>query len=233
MRDQYWYGDAKVSSVLDLPGFYLEWMGRGWSAMSEGREEQSLIDRASLLQMLLQAQVRTPSEIDFLRGETYALLPPMLVPRFIIKDKPTSQEAMNMLNMRYGLVHLNAEGNVNASISWGVIAEAYVNFAIPGVIGVGLFMGTLIGFLERQTVNRYALSLPVLLGIVTMVTLVNIELDLTYLATILFQSFIALTLVYFAIEYRVKRKRKGSQAGLADKRLSLNNYKPRRVDRRP
>ena len=33
MRDRYWYGDNRMTSVVDVPGFYLEWFGRGFSRL--------------------------------------------------------------------------------------------------------------------------------------------------------------------------------------------------------
>lgn len=212
MRDQYWGGEAQLTSVLQVPGLYVQWIDRGLSATAEDRGGQSVVERASLLQMLLLAQGQTPKPHPFLNGETYAFLLPMLVPRFLWPDKPVSQSAMNMLNLRYGLVTLDEYGRIRTAIGWGVIAEGYVNFGYLGVIGVGLLMGTFMGFMERRALGQHALSLPTLLAIITMTILINVEADLTYLLTILWQSFIAVGLIYVGL--RLRRSRQGRLAVL-------------------
>ena len=206
MRDRYWgTGSSGVSSVLQIPSFFIEWFGTGLTAMAKGSEGQSLTDRASLLNMLLQAQVKTPALIDYLYGETYALLPPMLVPRFINPDKPVSQAAMNLLNIRYGL--MTEEGTQSTAIGWGLIAEAWVNFGYFGVISIGALVGYFTGALNRWSVGQSALSLPTLYAIAAMTNMSSVEQDLTYLCTILFQSFIAVLIFLSAFKLLLKREK--------------------------
>ena len=212
MRDEYWMGDSHLTSIIQIPGLYVQWIDRGVNALVEDRGGQSLIERSSLLQMLLRAQAETPQRLDYLYGATYALLPPMLVPRFLWPDKPVSQAAMNMLNLRYGLVALDQEGNIRTAIGWGVIAEAYINFSLSGVIGVGLLMGAFMGWIEGRSLGQPAVSLPTLLAIITMVTLINLEADLGYLITILFQSYISILLVYWLLRLR-RRHQQGPGIG--------------------
>ena len=164
-----------------------------------------MFERSSLLQMLLNAEAMTPTRIDFLYGETYALVPSMLLPRFIWPDKPTSQSAMTMLNLRYGLLELNKTGQVTTSIGWGLIAEGYVNFGFLGVAGIGLLTGLFSGGMERWSAGRPLFSLPTLLAIISMVTLITLENDLSYLITVLWQSFIALAIVFYVLARRRRR----------------------------
>lgn len=214
MRDQYWDGDSQLTSVLQVPGLYVQWIDRGLTVLAAGSEGQSLVERASLLQMLLLAQGQTPQIHPYLDGETYAFLLPMLVPRFLWPGKPVSQSTMNMLNLRYGLVTLDQYGRIKTAIGWGVIAEGYVNFGYPGVIAVGLLMGAFMGFMERRALGQPALALPTLLAIITMTVLINVEADLTYLVTILWQSFIAVALVVVGLGLRRRRRERLALANM-------------------
>ena len=210
MRDKYWDNGAArstVSSVFQVPIIYGEWIADGIDAMNEDRQYQSLGERVSLLNMLLMAQTRTPSEVDFLYGETYKPLLTILIPRFIDPTKPVSQISMNMLNVRYGLVSLGANDEVRTAIGWGVIAEGFINFSYWGVIGVGLLLGAFMGLIERNAIGKSALSLQMLLAIITLLTMINLEVDLTYLVSILWQSFIVIFFIYLILRFRRRKYR--------------------------
>ena len=47
----------------------------------------SVFERASLVHILLLVRRATPDFIPYLEGETYALLPSMLVPRFVVMNR--------------------------------------------------------------------------------------------------------------------------------------------------
>lgn len=208
MRDKYWndgISGSTVNSIFQVPVFYSEWVASGIESIAEDRQYQSLSDRVSLLNMLLMAQARTPSEIDFLYGETYKPLLTILVPRFVDPTKPVSQISMNMLNVRYGLVTLGADDEIRTAIGWGVIAEGFINFSYWGIVGVGILLGTFMGVMERLAFGKSALSLQVLLAIITLLTMINLEVDLTYLVSILWQSFIVVIVIYMILRFR-KRK---------------------------
>ena len=170
--------------------------------MAEGTTGQNALDRASLLQMLVRAQDRTPRDLEFLYGKTYALLPVLLIPRFLEEDKPASQAVMNMLNIRYGLGVQDDLGNIKTWIAWGIISEAFVNFGMLGVAGMGLIMGTLCGMMTRLALASDAASLKAIFAVVSLGSFINLEYDFTYLCTILFQSFfVAVVMAAFAQMY--------------------------------
>ena len=70
----------------------------------------------------------------------------MLIPRFLDPEKIASQAAMNLLNIRYGL--LTAEETQKTAAGWGLVAEAYANFGRLGVIGVGFVLDCCAGLLS-------------------------------------------------------------------------------------
>lgn len=199
MRSKYWQegsNSSAVNSVLDVPAIAIEWLGVGVRTLLSDVEAPSVIERASLYQMLLRVQRLTPNFIPYLEGETYALLPKMLVPRFLSPDKTASQAAMDLLNIRYGL--LSFEGAAATAIGWGLIAEGFANFGHVGVFGVGLLLGFFCGLLMRISAGASALSRPTLLAIVGMMCLINLEADMASLVTNLLQSTIAI-LIFFGV----------------------------------
>jgi hypothetical protein len=211
MRAKYWGPDTNyggVSSAIQLPGLAAEWVGQGIKAIAFSEVEQSAFERTSLLQMILRVQAVTPESIDFLYGETYALLPAIMVPRFIESDKPASQAAMTLLNYRYGIQTLE-ESSVTA-IGWGLVPEAYANFGYAGVIGIGLVMGFFCGWLAAWSARAEVVSLPTLFSIAAMMILINIEVDFIQIASTLIQVFVSV-LVFTAL-YRWLTQRHGPRA---------------------
>ena len=192
MRTKYWeQGQSvnRISSLVQLPEVAMEWFAAGLKELGSDAERRSALDRTSLLPLLLRAQQLTPQYVDYLRGETYALLPGMLVPRFLSPNKTRSQAGMDLLNIRYGF--LTVEGVASTAIGWGLIAEAWANFGYWGEILIGLFVGALAGALTRWSAGASAVSRPTLLAIAAMIALLNLEADLAGLVTTLLQSFAA------------------------------------------
>lgn len=199
MRNRYWRqggGGAAGSSIVDLPQRATEWFTLGLESLGSPSRTSSAIDRASLLQMLLRVQRFTPDFIDYLKGETYMLVPEMLVPRFLNPDKPISKAGMDLLSIRYGLMSI--EGAETTTIGWGLIAEAYANFGTWGVAIMGLLVGLAGGSLTRWSARDSSVSVPTLMAVSAMIGMVNLEQDFASLITSLLQSFAAvLVLVIF------------------------------------
>jgi hypothetical protein len=206
MRDKYWYGgraSEAASSVIEVPAVLVEWVGTGVAALASGDSGQSLMDRASLLDMLLRAQRLTPRYIGFFEGESYRFLPAMLVPRFLSPDKVQSQAGMELLNIRYGIQ--TAEGASVTAIGWGPIAEAYANFGYLGVIGVALLLGAFAGAMARWSAGASPVSLATLLTINVMMKMINLETDLSYLIINLWVSSVSV-FIFFGVLTLFRRR---------------------------
>jgi hypothetical protein len=208
MRGKYWnVKDGSEVSTTDVPGLLIEWFSAGIDAIRTGRTEQNFIDRASLMYILLRVQHFTPDQIPFFDGKTYMLLPQFLVPRFLNPDKPTSQTALAMLNIRYGLQ--TRVTSRSTTIGWGVISEAFANFGYNGVVGVALIYGALAGLFTRISVRASPLGLATLLSVAALITMINLEADLAYLLTNLFQALISGTAFFLLLKF-LKNVNKGS-----------------------
>jgi len=216
MRAKYWIEDTNYGpsiSMFEIPSFLAEWTGNGLDAIAHGEVAANALERASLLQMLLFAQEMTPAVVDYLHGETYALLPAILVPRFIDSSKPASQVGMDLLNIRYGL--LTIEGASVTAIGWGLLAEGYANFGYWGVLLMGAAIGLLCGTLAWWSADKEVVSVPTLMSIATMMTLINVEIDFIQAVSALLQAYGAV--IIFLLLYGwlvIRQQRRASLAML-------------------
>jgi hypothetical protein len=212
IRNQYWDPDnqsLKNSSIVQVPGMMVEWFAAGIGGTvskalgSRQREGNSLLERTSLLHMVLAVQEATPSIIPYLEGGTYALLPSMLVPRFLQPDKTESQAGLNLLSVRYG--RQRAEDTYKTTLGWGMVAEAYANYGNPAVIVVGALFGAFCGLLMRLSATAAPLSLAMLMAIASTLALCNLELDVSSLVVSILQTYGGIFL--FAALPRVVKRR--------------------------
>jgi hypothetical protein len=208
MRDKYWYAGKNYGeqiSITEVPARMAEWAVIGLTAIVSGEKYSSAVDRASLLSLFLQVQRLTPDYVPPLAGASYAVVPQMLVPRFLDSDKITSQAAMSMLNLHFGFQ--TEEGTQSTAIGWGLIAEGYANFGRLGVIGVALILGLLCGSLERWSAGAPIISLPSLVAVTAMTDLINAEGDAAGLVTTLFQSIISVSVVFWCLKSLASNRR--------------------------
>jgi hypothetical protein len=204
MRQRYWArGEAPVS-LAETPSRLLEWSAAGVTSLTTSDRSASVVDRAALLHLLLRVQRLAPTYVPYLNGESYALMPYMLMPRFVEGGKIASQAAMRMLNVRFGIQ--TEQAAQTTSIGWGLIAEAYGNFGNFGVLAVGFLIGIFGGLLTRISEGRPAASILSLIAISGMVMLINLESDLSYFVVNFAQSTGALLILYLAISSFAARK---------------------------
>jgi len=145
MRQVHWQGGTKekIASIGQLPLFYGEWIGYALQADRIAKDthirKNTIFERASLMHMLSLAVDRVPRDIPYLKGETYIDIPALLLPRFIWKNKPSGNVATQRLGVYFGLVSVNDFTSV--SIAFGMLAEAYINFGVLGIIGLASVFG--------------------------------------------------------------------------------------------
>jgi hypothetical protein len=196
MRRVYWAPhtqNLEQTSLLQIPGMIADWFAFGIAAIGTDQRGPDVLERASLLHMVLLVQRMTPDYVPYLEGETYALLPSMLVPRFLEPEKVQSQAVLNLLSVRYGLQYV--ESAAATTIGWGMVAEAVANYGFAGVIVVGFLFGVFCGFLMRLSTGAAPLSLPMFITIAATLGLLNVEMDFSYLAVTLAQTLAAVVVV--------------------------------------
>jgi len=145
MREIYWKENAirEKPSIDRILSFYTEWIGYGLQAERIERDTRvrqgTIFERASLMHMITLSVDRVPREIPHLNGETYLDIPAAIIPRFLWKNKPHTNLSTHRIGIYFGLV--NSEDITKVAIAFGMLAEAYINFGILGVIGFGVISG--------------------------------------------------------------------------------------------
>lgn len=91
---------------------------------------------------------KTPREVPFWNGETYASIPYMFIPRALWPDKP-SRHFWNKYGRVYGVL---SEDDYQTSVGVGYLAEAYMNFGFFGMYICSIFFGFFMAMLEKISI---------------------------------------------------------------------------------
>jgi hypothetical protein len=211
MRTRYWNEDNELTSAVRLsqiPAFYIEWANVSYDAIAEnqtsdvsgpkgepahGNKNLTLLDRIDNLQNLLfVVDAMETDHIAPLHGATYAVIPPLLIPRIFWPDKPRSHEGQVLLNVHFGRQDLNS--TLITYVAWGLLPEAYGDFGpILGAICLGGALGLGFAWAEKFTARKLLLSTEGFLSLSLQMNLMNsFEMVASVLVTSTFQSFIVI-----------------------------------------
>jgi hypothetical protein len=197
MRDR--YANTTVTIQI-MPQLFTEWFQIGINDLtSDTVQASSVAERASLLNQMIRVQQWTPERVPYLNGETYTYMPAMLVPRLINPSRSPTQIVMNLLDVRYGF--LSVEQTKVTAVGVNVVPEAFANFGYLGIVFIGLIFGVFTGYFTALSISRSATALPTLLAIATTIIVTDLEADLSYLASVLFQTFIGIAAFYFGVTF--------------------------------
>jgi hypothetical protein len=177
MRNVYWAGEeSKPVTLATVPQFYWDWFSYGFAEVgslagivSGPKDEDSptsVFERSGNLHMLLLVQKKTPNEVPYFNGATYAPIPRLLIPRFIDDQKGISHAGNVMLTVNYGLQTI--EQTASTSIGWGLLPEAYANFGYIGIAGLAVVLAFFYALITNLTVGVPMTSLRFVLGLLIM-----------------------------------------------------------------
>jgi hypothetical protein len=192
MRDEYWnFHNYKPVQLWEAPEFYEKWVNTGLKVMSRPRDETdpwTLSERMSLVHLLMMVQLQTPDRRPYLNGETYAIIPSVLMPRLINPKKPVAHEGSHILSIYYGLQ--TREGTETSTIAWGPLIESYANFGWLGIVGLAAVVGVLYGWVAKWSSDVPILSLRMLIAIVFTAMALQVEWTAGVYVSALFQSLV-------------------------------------------
>ena len=229
MREQYWTQEGEQAPQFTLgqmPRHYAEWFQASYDAIGPGSanstlleernqrsKAQSLLERINNLQNLLFViDAMDAGHLPSLGGETYSLIPPLLVPRIFWPDKPRSHEGQVRLNVHFGRQDLNA--TFQTYIAWGLLPEAYGNFGPrAGAVFLGVCLGLLFAWLENFTARKLLLSLEGFIAFTVLLDMAaSFEMVASVLVTTIFQSVILLIVVSVPFVERTILRRPGANS---------------------
>jgi len=196
IRDR--YSDVNMTAEL-TPVLFSQWFEIGLDTLQHETKHASVADRATLLPQMIRIQQWTPSHVPYLEGETYTYLPAMLVPRIINPNRAATQVVMNMLDVRYGF--LTAEQTKETAVGVNIVPEAFANFGYIGVGVLAILFGIFTGYFTRLSLGQDATSLPTLLAIAVLVTVIDLEADLSYLVSMLYQTCLAVAVFHYGLHF--------------------------------
>lgn len=247
MRKEYWGEDRSERPTLkpwQYPAFFAEWARCSMDAAVKGRagggeEPESLLERANTIYLLLQAQEMSPSEVPFLHGATYAIIPGSVIPRIFWARKVSPHDSTTMLNVHYG--NQTWEEAQVTSIGWGMLNEAYANFGYAGCVALAVLLGTFYGLVTRWSVGFSSTSMRTFIGIFTMSFAIQTEMSAAVYISAYLQGLVALWVAVriFAIRHSLgvvpaglrsgRRRRVFSKRGVAtgESRGKQNEEQPR------
>ncbi len=198
MRGKYWDQDFRQSPELaQLPDYYQEWFQAGLRGDPESETaNSSLIERSSLIQMLCLVVDKSPDPRPFLGGETYGHILGQFIPRILWPEKPRGHVSTYTLSIHYGLQDEHA--TQNTTIAFGMVPEAYANFGLIGVTGLGLVIGLFYGAFTQWSLNSPLFSFAGMLIILLTAWSFQTELPLSAWLGSLSQAVVALLGIVFA-----------------------------------
>jgi hypothetical protein len=203
MRSRYW-AEGTQGNLLEpwnYPSFYSDWLAASTqqliSQKQGGEEAQSVFSRVNTVYLLLQSQEMAPTDVPFLKGATYAIIPSALVPRIFNSAKASPHDSTSMLNIQYG--NQTLEDTQSTSIGWGLLNEAYANFGYAGCLALAVILRTFYGLITRAGIGLPPTSLPALVGIFTISFALQTEMTAAIYITAYLQGLFALLVMAYPI----------------------------------
>jgi hypothetical protein len=232
MRERYWHADADGESPIatftlaEMPDTYSEWIEASvaeltsasgpHSARNARAEEVSnrgMLGRINNLQNLLFViHAMQTRHIPPVYGETYALVPEVLIPRILWPGKPRSHIAQEILNVHFDRQDLIS--TYSTYIAWGLLPEAYGNFGpITGALALGVALGVIFAWVENFTAQKLVISLEGFLAFALMLAMINsFEMVSTVLVPSIEESLAPIGLATLPFVSRTVRDREAKRA---------------------
>lgn len=200
MRVRYWDTDkiVAVKTVGDIIPFYQYWSDASFRELSKPKDEDSsstLLERNCLLHLTMFMQESITNGLPFMFGESYVIIPQLLVPRILNPEKLWSLEGTTRINIHFGLQ--TREDTLTTTIGWGLLNEGYANFGIWGMIGVCSVLGLFLGKVGHLTSGFSVFSSRVLFAIMILSVAIQTENTAGVFITTIFQTAVALAIFSF------------------------------------
>jgi hypothetical protein len=163
------------------------------------------VSRVSLLNQTANVVEMTPSVVPYQYGHLYSYLGVTLIPRFVWPDKPSMSEANQFYQLAYGLT--SEEDLASTSIGVGFLAEGYISFAWPGVVGIMFLLGVFFDFYQNFFFSRSSGILLGSIGVILLPQMLGIESQMaSYLGGVIQQTLFVLVVFLPALRIAGRSK---------------------------
>lgn len=206
MRAKYMYDRSGMESSIqpwEYMPLFAEWGYYGIADLAgapnreyvDYEEAIPLKERVALSPLLLLTQNEAGMNVSFMNGETYVIIPAMLIPRILAPDKLTAHEGNNLINIHYGMQ--SREETEITTIGWGLLNESYANFGYFGCAALAIVLGLFYGLVTRWIVGTPLLAARSLFGMLVISFAFQAEFSASVYITALFQSTMPLVAISF------------------------------------
>ena len=193
---------------------YSLWFHISWIALTIPSEEHNntILERASLIQVLAQAMDTVPHKLPYLMGKTYAMIPELLMPRVFWPDKMRGTYPTECLGVYIGI---QTEGGTDTTgIAVGPPAEGWINFGWVGLALAGIFFGLFFGLPAGLTQRLEPHNIGWLMCCVFLVACVDMEHSIPEMFCSILGGFLVGFVMLFCISSKPKLRRNPESSGL-------------------
>jgi hypothetical protein len=238
-REQYW-GEImwRPVTVIEYPKFFGDWIGHSSRAIGEqfdqtrdrrdpAQPQSRIWERSSLMHLFLFIQYSTPDYVPFLNGQSYVVIPELLIPRLLTPGKVTSHFGNQLLALHYGIS--DSEEDVVTSVGFGLMCEAFANFGYVGCLLVPVVLGALSGWITNWSMSVPIMSFRFLFGVLCLSAAFQVEYTAGVLTSSLFQSSAALAIVAIVFMQNLPLQRARQLVPLAREEIEAREAAQRAV----
>jgi len=139
---------------------------------------------------VLYIEYSTPDMVPYLNGETYKVIPQLLIPRFLLPGKVGSHYGNTVMAVHYGI--MDSEDETGTSVGFGLICEAFANFGYLGCLVLPILLGSATGWVTRWCMSVPIMSFRFFFGVLCLSSAFQVEYTAGVLVSSLFQATVAL-----------------------------------------
>lgn len=212
-RERYWSNAEQAGATTRALDWFSE-SARMWNTAFSGGSSQAWTDLAmrtvSRLDLLTQtANVldRTPSMVPYQYGKLYQYFLVTYIPRVLWPEKPSMNEANRWYQVSYGLT--SEERLDSVSIACGFLAEGYINFGWPGLLGIMFSVGIFLAWFERAFLSPGAGIYMNALGLALLHSVLAIESQMAQYLSGMVQTVLLTTVLLAPVLVISKKKMRG------------------------
>ncbi|MCP9915829.1 hypothetical protein [Cyanobium sp. ATX 6F1] len=199
LRERYWGGGLPLpSNPIELIS---EWIAASTASEAAGTGQQAT-ERLNTLQNVIFIQGQLAAGVPPMEGESYGLIPQVLVPRVLATEKVRSQEGQVRLNLHFGR-QATREQTETTYIAWGFLAEALGNFGdFFGPLLVGISCGALLRLSANLGRQQLLLTSP---GVISLTLLLLWVVSYEFVASTFAAAAFQWVVMYSAVIWLVRK----------------------------